>query len=571
MVFSAVATASTPAGAASSVGSVTVLLRAPHPVALAALARTHNLSHAQRVARLKRLVPSQRAVELVTASLRNDGLRIAGETAWSITASGSRTDLAAARLPAAFNAPLTPPSDLTAYVAAVLPTTAGPPAFHHAATTAVNGNGFRNAYTAKRKKPPGAGRKADGKSTIATLQLADYNASDLTTYAHKQQLPNIVGTPRYHKVIVDGGPSASDNSSGGDIEVDLDQESILSTAPSARQRPYFAPNTAAGFVDVFASVFDDVVQNHHANAGGDPHIVALSSSWGSCEASYGASQIHATQTVIKALVAAGVTVFAASGDNGIYDCGDATGLGLGNNESGVDYPASSPQVVGVGGTNLRHAGAKVRRNNGHDWHERSWSCSSPATCEGNALGLPILPNGTGGTGGGESGLGSSLFSGSPFKGFAEPGYQKRSLRGPVFGHQRHRLVPDIAADGDPQTGFKIYSSDPQVASAQDSRGLVQVGGTSLASPVSAALFTNTLAAAGRHTGIGDIHAALYAAYRKGKRVFRDVTVGTNGAAGDRGRDPSVTARRGYDTLTGLGGVLWPALTPYLHLANAKAH
>jgi subtilase family serine protease len=160
---------------------------------------------------------------------------------------------------------------------------------------------------------------------------------------------------------------------------------------------------------------------------------------------------------------------------------------------------------------------------------------------------------------------AGLLSASPFAGFAEPAYQKRSIHGPVFGHQHHRMVPDIAADGDPSTGFRLYSSDPEVASDKNSRGLVAVGGTSLSSPMSAALFTNMLAGAGVHAGIGDIHSALYTAYRKGKRVFRDVTVGVNGASGDRGRDPSVTAHRGYDTVSGLGGVLWPALVPYLHL------
>jgi hypothetical protein len=94
---------------------------------------------------------------------------------------------------------------------------------------------------------------------------------------------------------------------------------------------------------------------------------------------------------------------------------------------------------------------------------------------------------------------------------------------------------------------------------------VRVGGTSLSSPISAALLTNLLARAGRHVGVGDIHRALYTAYRKRKGVFRDITSGTNGAAGDRGADPSVTAHRGYDTVSGLGGVLWPALMPYLHL------
>jgi kumamolisin len=560
-----------------------LLLRAPHPAALGRLARNTGLSHGQRVRRLGRLVPSNATEQYVAKTLSRDGLRVADETAWSVTATGSSSRLAdlfgtrpmapGGSSPARFRASTGPlprlPGDLATTVSLVLPTTGGPAMFHHSATPPVNGRGFRAAYTAKHTRPPGAGHSADGTSTVATLQLADYNASDLTTFARKEKLPRIVGTRQYRKITVDGGPASGD-SSGGDVEVDLDQESILSTAPSARQRPYFAPNTNAGFIDVFANVFDDVVQNRHDNRGGDPHIVALSTSWGSCEADYGTQQIRATQTVIKALVAAGVTVFAASGDDGIYDCRDSTGTGLGNSASGVDYPASSPQVVGVGGSNLRHTGAKVRPNTGHNWHEKAWSCSSTVSCEGNGL-LPILPAGTGGTGGGESGLPAGLLTGSPFPGFAEPGYQKRSIRGATFGHQEHRLVPDISADGDPSTGFEVYSSDPELASDRDSRGLVRVGGTSLSSPISAALLTNSLAAARRHVGVGDIHGALYAAYRKGKGVFRDITAGTNGAVADRGRDPSVTARRGYDTVSGLGGVLWPALTPYLHLKHRHHH
>jgi subtilase family serine protease len=132
------------------------------------------------------------------------------------------------------------------------------------------------------------------------------------------------------------------------------------------------------------------------------------------------------------------------------------------------------------------------------------------------------------------------------------------------------MVPDIAADADPATGFDLYTSDPTYASDENSRGLVEVGGTSLASPISAALFTNALAAANRHTGIGNIHAALYTAHRKDPRAFRDVTSGSNGAAADRGSDPSVSARRGYDTVTGLGAALWPALTAYL-LPARKHH
>jgi kumamolisin len=560
VVISGAAVTASPAEAGSTASSrVTLLLRAPHPAALSRLARATGLSHRQRVERLARLVPSEATVNRVAASLAGEGVHVVDQTAWSMTVSGPVTDLVAANLPTTSTASAAVPVILRPYVSAALPTVTSQPAFHRSAAVAVDGHGFRAAYSAKHKRL-GVGAKR-GDSTIATLQLAGFLSSDLSTYAKKTGLPNIVHTPRYRPVTVDGGSGAAADSGGGDVEVALDQESILATAPGAKQRPYFAPNSNAGYIDVFAHAFDDVVQNKHASQGGDPHIVALSTSWGNCEANYGRAQIRATQTVIKALVAAGVTVFAASGDDGIYDCRDSTGTGLGNSKAGVDYPASSPSVVGVGGTNLQHKGRRVKPNNGHNWREVAWSCHNTASCEGNSL-LPILPGGTGGTGGGESGVTSTLFGGG-FGGFPTPGYQKRNLSGAVFGHEKHRLVPDIAAAGDPQTGFKLYSSDSELSGSQDGNGLVQVGGTSLSAPISAAMLTDTLASAGRTKGVGDIHAALYRAYRKGHGVFRDIRAGTNGAAVNRGPDPAVTARKGYDTLSGLGAVLWPALLPYL--------
>lgn len=557
--------------------SVTLVLKAPRPAALSRLARADGLSHAQRVSRLRRLVPRAASVRAVTASLVDRGLAVDDSTAWTLTATGPLPVLTSlfGAIGSVANAAV--PAAVAPYVSLVLPTTGGPTAFAHLSRGPVDGRGIRAAYTPKGQHALGKKKVATvaAHSTIATLQLSTYNSSDLTTYAKKAGLPKIVGTPRYHPVQVDGG---AQDTNGGAVEVDLDQESILSTAPSARQRPYFAPNTQAGYIDVFSNVFDDVVQNRHKNGNGDPHIVALSTSWGSCEADFGAGPIHATQTVIKALVAAGVTVFAASGDDGIYDCRDATGTGLGNTSPGVDYPASSPSVVGVGGTNLQYLGKRGTRpqsNNGHNWREVAWSCRGPSACEGNGL-LPILPKGTGGTGGGESGVPGSLLVASPFPGFRAPGYQRHNIRGSVFANQKHRMVPDIAAIGDPQTGFKLFSSDPSVKGFAGSDGLVTVGGTSLSAPVSAALLTTALAAAGRSTGVGDVHSALYKAYRNrahaSYHVFRDITSGSNGAPAHRGRNPSVLAHVGYDTVSGLGAVFWPRLVPsLLHLVRHRGH
>ena len=243
----------------------------------------------------------------------------------------------------------------------------------------------------------------------------------------------------------------------------LDQESALSTAPSANQHAYFAPNTEAGFGDVFASVYDDVTANQHAQLP-DKHITALSVSWGACETATTADTIATYQPMIAALVAAGVTVFAASGDDGIYDCRSATGTGLDNHQADVDYPASSPQVVGVGATNL--SAPSSMPNTGTNWLEKAWSCGSAQACQNTT-------SGTGGTGGGASGsaYGATSTGGTgDFPGFSAPVWQQRTITNKPFAGAKKRLVPDIAADGDPETGFEIYTSDAEVVAEAGGTG-----------------------------------------------------------------------------------------------------
>jgi kumamolisin len=501
-------------------------------------------------------------------------MTVTSQTAWSLTATAPASTVARSfgtrptagahpslsRYLAATGALSAVPASLSGVVSGAYPTTGGPAPFHHSTTSTLNGSDFRNADTPAHVAPSTG--KHDAGTTVATLQLANFTASDLTNYAAAQspKLPNAVADGQYKAVKVDGGATSTD----GDVEVDLDQESILSTAPTANQHAYFAPNTDAGFRDVFSHVLDDVVGNKFATAP-DKHITALSSSWGECESESGAANIAATEPILKSLAAAGVTVFSAAGDGGIYDCGSLTMTGLDDTQADVDYPASSPEVVGVGGSNL--SAPTNSPNTGTNWKETAWSCTSAISCESTA--------GTGGGGGGESGSAfGTLPPGSTttadFKGFAAPAYQKSAITDKPFAGATKRLVPDITADGDPATGFDIYTSDSQFV-AECGGNSCDVGGTSLASPISAAQLDNTLADAGRTTGVGDIHAALYSAYTKtgslaktnAKKAFRDVTVGSNGAAANKGTDPSVTAQSGYDTTSGLGGVQWSALVPFL--------
>ena len=196
-------------------------------------------------------------------------------------------------------------------------------------------------------------------------------------------------------------------------------------------------------------------------------------SWGADEANWGAAAGDEMEQVAEAATAAGMVVFAASGDNDSSDGGP--------NAANVDLPASAPHVVGCGGT---------RKTAGD---ETVWN-DDP----GNASGE--------GSGGGFS----TLFTPMPSWQLGAP-------------HGQGRMVPDVAANADPVTGYQVVV-----------HGQTQfVGGTSAVAPLYAGLF----AALG--TKLGFISPKLYA----NSVCFNDITVGDNGA---------FRAGVGPDPCTGLG-------------------
>lgn len=318
--------------------------------------------------------------------------------------------------------------------------------------------------------------------TVATLQFAGWNPADLTAYASASGLPDPVASGRYTSVPVLG--AATSGSSQAAVEVALDQESLYGLAPTAAQRAYFAPNSLQGFVQSIYQVASDAPKYH---------IAALSISWGACELGWGSASSQ-MEAALSAASAAGVSVFAATGDNGVDDCG----MGM----RAVDYPASSPHVIAVGGTSLSLAGSATAPTVGS---ETAWS----------------------GGGGGISTL------------FARPSYQVGDGQTSTM-----RTIPDIASDADPATGATIYSSA--------AGGWLQVGGTSMAAPTQAALLVGAEQADHLTVGVGDLHAALYGAPAS---AFRDVTSGSNGADGV----PGYSAGVGYDLVSGRGAPLWQKL------------
>jgi subtilase family serine protease len=184
----------------------------------------------------------------------------------------------------------------------------------------------------------------------------------------------------------------------------------------------------------------------------------------------------------------GVTFTASSGDSG----------------NGVEYPAASPDVVAVGGTTL------TTGSGGSYLSETAWS----------------------GSGGGLSKMES------------EPSYQSSY---PILNDPSGwRGVPDVAYDGDPNTGFAVYDTVRYLGQS----GWFQVGGTSAGAPQWTALIaiTNSLRAASGKSILGITDTAVYSVAKANiSSNFHDITIGTNGSCGTL-----CTAVAGYDYVTGLG-------------------
>lgn len=287
----------------------------------------------------------------------------------------------------------------------------------------------------------------------------------------------------------DPGPDtpASDNQGDSTGEVMLDACVVGSVAPGANIFMYFTEFTTQGWVDALQDAI-----------AGDNNISVISISYGNPEDDpQGAWTPAAVQTVnqaFQAAIAAGITICCASGDDGSSD-GVASG-------AHVDFPASSPYVLGVGGTKL------------------TASSLSPPAIKSEVV-WNELAQGEGAGGGGISAL------------FTKPSWQDDVNVPPSANppHQVGRGVPDVAADADPVSGVVVMHID--------GKHLEPIGGTSAATPLWASLIARLNE--GLNARCGFINPVLYTKLAQG--VLNDITSGNNGA---------YAATVGWDACTGLG-------------------
>ncbi len=233
----------------------------------------------------------------------------------------------------------------------------------------------------------------------------------------------------------------------------------------------------------------------------------------------------------------GVAILASTGDDGWYDYdqinpGDHSGRGPGAPE----VPAALSTVIAVGGTSLYLNDDATRLR------EDVWNSNGPKDYYGFVAGL------TGATGGGCS------------SDYAAPGWQKSVAGYSTLGCATgKRSATDIAAIGDPFTGFDIYRSY-----GVNTPGWSTYGGTSLASPVVAALW----ALAGGPGAVKYPALSLYGHFKSDTtRHLFDVAFGGNGlcdtagTASCAGNWAGVTGNPNVDTGFGPVDCAWDFTTP----------
>ena len=294
---------------------------------------------------------------------------------------------------------------------------------------------------------------ADGTGEcIGVIELGGtYKQSDIDGYFKHfgMETPEIevVGKP----------PTESDMD---DFEVTLDLQLAGAMAPKAKLVVYYGK-------DLITAI--KAALNDQKNK---PSVLSIS--WAGSEYRYTTAQITEMSELFYQAALQGITVVAASGDQGAY-----------NKESylNVNLPSANPLVLGCGGTTLA-----INADLETVWNQ-----------------LATKQNATGG--------GFSRKFAAPF--YQQPATHFYLQRFPALTYNwNYRGVPDIAADSDPRTGYTVMLNGK----------LFPGGGTSASTPVWAGLIARLNQLLGYRLGF--INGEFYKL--AATSAFRQVYQGNNG-------------------------------------------
>jgi kumamolisin len=379
-------------------------------------------------------------------------------------------------------------------------------------------------------------RRADGAGqTVGIVTLAAVEPGAPEYFWSNVADVNRTGTLTVDNV--DGGPGAPSIESGS-VETDLDIEQSGSLAPGANIIDYQAPNTDYGFADAFfTAASQNIASGVSASWGESETVIEAAIAAGEESAGY----VQAFDEAFLEMAAQGQSAFTSSADAGAYTASED----LGSTNLSADNPADSPYITACGATGLPGttylsgpdgtATATTTANRIWGW-DYLWAPIAQVT--GYPLAEVAESYVVGGGGGysvlepepsyqyGVSGVNDFhaveyLTPTDPTEyapGVIEPSeWNFNPTPSVTFGFGQGRAVPDLATDGDPQTGYYFYST---------ALGLSEAGGTSFVDPqmnASAAVIDSYL---GHRVGFWN--PAMYAAVARGDDPFTQInTVGTS--------------------------------------------
>ena len=294
----------------------------------------------------------------------------------------------------------------------------------------------------------------------------------------------------------------------------------------------------------------------------------VSVSYGACELAISQNALDETNALFEQAAAQGQTIVAASGDLGSTTCANypsSTGVTTVQQALSLSFPASSPYVTAVGGTQM--ATGTFEPGSSAYWQQA-------ATADATSSLLSYVPEVVWNEGSVSHGIVAGGGGASAY--YKRPAWQSGV---PGIPGGPYRLVPDIALQSSITTpGFLICTSDSfLMGSGQTSscsNGLkgnngqyTVAGGTSFAAPIFAGFVAMLNEAQNAAGGQGNINPVLYklaadpATYAA---VFHDITSGSNACvAGASGcstvGQSNYAAGVGYDEATGLGSLNFNAL------------
>jgi hypothetical protein len=277
----------------------------------------------------------------------------------------------------------------------------------------------------------------NGTTTVAIVDAYGYSRAeaDLATYRAQYGLPACTTANGCFKKVnqngVQGNYPRDDTGWSQESALDLDMASAM------------CPGCKLVLVEATTPSFSNLATAVNT-AAAMPGVTVISNSYGGTESG--------STSVEPAYNHPGKAITVSTGDSGY----------------GVQFPASSPHVIAVGGTHL------VRAANARGWSETAWS-------------------------GGGSGCSTV---------YAKPSFQGDPLC-------TKRMEADVSAIGDPATGVAVYGP-----TSRNRSGWLVFGGTSVSAPLIGGVYGVT-----GHTpnGADSIYAHVGS--------LNDVTAGTNGSCG----------------------------------------